>query len=126
MGTITFTTVLAGANAISQIVVASSDSFGGVSGQESIMRACVASLDASTGLLYFGGLLNFITEPNEDSAIRISRWSLLHSDKWSQSKSLKISVRTSWLNAFEKPTRTARVRWKRPVSEVSMILFSMT
>lgn len=126
MSIIAFTAVLAGVNVISQIIVASSDSFGGVSGKESIIQTCVATLDDSAGLLYFWGLLNLIAEPKEGSPIHVFRWGLLHSNEQSEGQSLKVSVRTSWLHAFEKPARIARVRWKPSGSKVSLIILVTT
>jgi len=104
-----FKTILSSLNIAAQGWVATSSGFGGVSGQDSILSACVASLDPSLGLLFLWGLLNLITD-GKNPRVYTSRWGMLHSDSSCIRQRFKLSLRTSWWK-LSSSTRRAEVYW---------------
>lgn len=95
-----------------QIWVASTESYCGLSGQDSLVRAILAPLDSTSGLLLFLGLLHFVDVLKDGSLLKIHRWDLLHPGQpGNNGSTLELPLRTRW-RQIDKPTRTAHMMWK--------------
>jgi len=93
-----------------QLLLFGTDTLGGVSGQDSIIRSSIAALDLSGGLLFLNASYEFIFEPGKDSYLHIPRWGMLHSRGYHDlSNEMKITTRTRWLPVFSLSQRSARV-----------------
>jgi len=102
--------LLTALTAIPQLLLFGTDTLGGVSGQDSIIRSSIAALDISGGLLYLNGAYEFIFTPGKDSYLHIPRWSMLHSDVYRDiSNEMKVTTRTRWLPVFAPSQRSARL-----------------
>ena len=78
-----------------QLLPIMNDSYGGVSGQDSIWRAVLAQMDQSRGGLYLIGLFS-IAIPS--SSIRAHRIGLLHTPGQASVDSIEVAVRPKWMN----------------------------
>ena len=67
---------------------------GGVSGQDSIWRAALSSLDHSLGMTFFVGLCNMVFEPSP--RLRSRNWDLLHTRIGESVSSIEINYRHEW------------------------------
>ncbi|KAL3429066.1 hypothetical protein BDV09DRAFT_203323 [Aspergillus tetrazonus] len=95
----------------SQILTAATDTFCGLSGQDSVVRAILAPLDATSGLLIFLALLHYFGFIRDGFILNLPRWSLLHATADVQrTPSVEFAIRTDW-RQIEKPTRIANLRW---------------
>lgn len=112
-----FQWALSAANVVLQFANVATDSLCGLSGQDSIVRASVTSLDSSAGLLFLWATLNFIYPPGRNSRFCLSRWALLHPTPADSSRRLKLSMRSSWLQITSTTKRVARIK----VLQVSQI-----
>ncbi|KAL4820345.1 hypothetical protein BDW67DRAFT_172590 [Aspergillus spinulosporus] len=90
------TLVMTGITIALQILTAATDSFCGLSGQDSVVRAILAPLDAASGLLIFLALLHYFGFIRDGFILNLPRWSLLHATADRQ---------------IEKPTRIAILQW---------------
>src|SRR5438445_10024341 len=87
--------------AIPQLLFFGTDTLGGVSGQDSIIRSSVAALDISAGLIILNGAYEFIFKPGKDSYLHVPRWGMLHPRGYQNlSNKMKITTRTRWLPVF--------------------------
>ena len=86
---------LALATLASQLVPIMNESFGGVSGQDSIWRGVAAQMDQSLGGLYLAGLYS-IAIPS--SSISARRTGLLHTPGQTSVESIEVTIRSKWLN----------------------------
>jgi hypothetical protein len=95
---------------ISQFITPASDSLGGLSGNDSIARACLASLDASSGLLFAWAALNFVTNC-KSGWFYLPRFSYLQTVNLEEftATQLHLSSRTSWKSLFSTSTRVAKL-----------------
>lgn len=93
-----------------QLATPATDSLGGVSGNDSILRACIASLDASSGLLFLWAIFNYTFEIDR-SWIYLSRFTFLHSYKYDDAlgTNLRLSARTSWAQFSSTTIRVAKL-----------------
>lgn len=116
-------TAVTGATLAFQILVAATDSFCGLSGQDSIARAILAPLDSASGLLLILALLHYFGFVHNGFFFHLPRWTLLHTpDIMRAVPNLEFPIRTDW-RQIEKPTRIAQIRWGRTPNEVyNMIL----
>lgn len=103
-------TVLAAANGIWQIVLATWDNTGGSSGQDSVLASIVATVDQSNGVLYLWALLNFITD---SSLIWSGRWGMIHPTRIGRltKTRLEITLRSHWRHVMNKSRRFAELEW---------------
>ena len=92
-----------------QLLLFGTDTLGGVSGQDSIIRSSIAGLDLSAGLIFLNGLVQFVFEPGNDSYLHIPRWRMLHPQFHNSSNKMKITTRTRWLPVFAPSQRSARI-----------------
>lgn len=106
-----------------QIVAIVSEDFCGVSGQDSIIQAFVATFDASTGILFSIAAFQFFFEREPWEALKMPRWRLLHSKLEDTHKQIRISFRESPWHLTRKADRIGRLY--RP-STVSLSLFHLT
>jgi hypothetical protein len=104
----TFQWGLTAANIMLQFANVATDTLGGLSGQDSIVRASLTPLDASAGLLFLLATCNFVFDPARTSRWCLSRWSLLHSKDLTTR--LKLSMRSSWLQITSTTKFVARVK----------------
>lgn len=112
------TTAITGATIAFQILVAATDSFCGLSGQDSIARAILAPLDSAAGLLLILALLHYFEFIHSGFFFYLPRWTLLHTPDIMQAvPNLEFPIRTDW-RQIEKPTRIAQIRWRRTPNEV--------
>ncbi|KAL3477516.1 hypothetical protein BJX99DRAFT_257333 [Aspergillus californicus] len=110
-------TAVTGATLAFQILVTATDSFCGLSGQDSIARAILAPLDSASGLLLLLALLHYFEIIRNSSFFYLPRWSLLHTPNMMQAvPNLEFPIRTDW-RQIEKPTRIAQIRWRRTPNE---------
>jgi hypothetical protein len=95
---------------ISQFITPASESLGGLSGNDSIARACLASLDASSGLLIVWAALNYITNC-KSGWFHLPRFQYLHTVHLDEFRAtqLHLSSRTSWKSFFSTSTRVAKL-----------------
>lgn len=103
-----------------QTLVAATDGFCGLSGQDSIIRAILVPLDSASGLLLFIALLHYFDYIGEGFFMNLPRWSLLHSlapGLMQIASNVEFPIRTDW-RQVEKPTRIAQIRWKATANEV--------
>ena len=93
-----------------QLLLFGTDTLGGVSGQDSIIRSTIAALDISAGLIYLNGVYEFVFTPAKDSYLHIPRWGKLHSAEYNAtSNKMQITTRTRWLPVFALSQRSARL-----------------
>jgi hypothetical protein len=112
------TAAITGATLVFQILVAATDSFCGLSGQDSIARAILAPLDSAAGLLLMLALLHYFEIIHNGLFFYLPRWTLLHKSGIMQMvPNLEFPIRTDW-RQIEKPTRIAQIRWRRASIEV--------
>ena len=90
-----------------QFFVLSTDNLAGLSGADSIVRACLSSLDSSIGLMLLQAIYTFVREPSRDSRFRLKRLSLLHSQEKDLKAEIRLKIRPSWSRPFTNVTRTA-------------------
>ncbi|CAD6592002.1 MAG: hypothetical protein ASARMPREDX12_005560 [Alectoria sarmentosa] len=90
-----------------QFFVLSTDNLAGLSGADSIVRACLSSLDSSIGLILLDAIYTFVFEPPRDSRFRLKRLSLLHSQKEDLKEEIRLKIRPSWSRPFTNVTRIA-------------------
>lgn len=90
-----------------QFFVLSTDNLAGLSGADSIVRACISSLDSSIGLILLEAIYTFVFEPPRDSRFRLKRLSLLHSQKEDLKQEIRLKIRPSWSRPFTNVTRIA-------------------
>ena len=90
-----------------QFFVLSTDNLAGLSGADSIVRACLSSLDSSIGLMILQAIYTFVREPSRDSRFRLKRLSLLHSQEKDLKAEIRLKIRPSWSRPFTNVTRTA-------------------
>ncbi|KAJ5248757.1 hypothetical protein N7468_000208 [Penicillium chermesinum] len=111
-------TLITGATLAFQIFVAATDSFCGLSGQDSVVRAILAPLDSAAGLLLVLALLHYFEFIHSGFFFYLPRWTLLHTPETMQAvPSLEFPIRSDW-RQIEKPTRIAQIRWRRTHNEV--------
>lgn len=101
--------LLAGVNVILQFFVLSTDNLAGLSGADSVIRACLTSLDASLGLLLLSAIYTFLFAHDRKSRLYLERFALLHSGPEDLKAGLRMKIRTSWSRPFSLTTRTAIV-----------------
>jgi hypothetical protein len=120
--TLYMSTAITGATLAFQILVAATDSFCGLSGQDSIARAILAPLDSASGLLLILALLHYF-EIIQNGFFHLPRWTLLHTPEIMRAvPNLEFPIRTDW-RQIEKPTRIAQIRWRRTSNEVCITVF---
>lgn len=90
-----------------QFVVLSTDNLAGLSGADSIVRACLSSLDSSIGLMLLEAIYTFVYEPAHDSRLRLKRLSLLHSQEKDLKEEIRLKIRPNWSRPFTNVTRIA-------------------
>jgi hypothetical protein len=113
---------ITGATLAFQILVAATDSFCGLSGQDSIARAILAPLDSASGLLLILALLHYFNVIQNGFFFHLPRWALLHTpDIMRAVPSLEFPIRTDW-RQIEKPTRIAQIQWRTTPNEVCNIV----
>lgn len=102
----------------SQLWVASTESFCGLSGQDSIIRGILTPLDSASGLLLFFALLHYFETLEKVKFLKLSRWDLLHApDSLKETFFLELPIRTDW-KQIEKPARVARTKWRGSNNQV--------
>ncbi|KAL4938229.1 hypothetical protein BDV06DRAFT_232030 [Aspergillus oleicola] len=95
-----------------QILTAATDTFCGLSGQDSIVRAVFAPLDSTSALLISLALLHYFGFIHDGFVLSLPRWNLLHTTEGVQrAPSVEFAIRTDW-RQVEKPTRIAHIRWR--------------
>ena len=107
-----------------QFFVLSTDNLAGLSGADSIVRACISSLDSSIGLILLEAIYTFVFEPPRDSRFRLKRLSLLHSQKEDLKQEIRLKIRPSWSRPFTNVTRIA-VLSSAPVCITGHLPFSV-
>ncbi|KAL4911203.1 hypothetical protein BDW74DRAFT_172669 [Aspergillus multicolor] len=101
----------------SQILTATTDTFCGLSGQDSIARAVLAPLDSTSGLLIFLALLHYFDFIRDGLVLNLPRWNLLHTTAGMQrAPNVEFAIRTDW-RQIEKPTRIAHIRWREATNQ---------
>ena len=90
-----------------QFVVLSTDNLAGLSGADSIVRACLSSLDSSIGLMLLEAIYTFVYKPAHDSRLRLKRLSLLHSQEKDLKEEIRLKIRPNWSRPFTNVTRIA-------------------
>lgn len=126
-------TVVAAFTAISltsQLWVASTESFCGLSGQDSILRGILTPVDSASGLLLFFALLHYFKIHEKAKFLKLSRWDLLHAPfELGETFFLEFPIRTNW-KQIEKPARIARTKWRGSNNQVRYmhngLLFAMS
>lgn len=110
--------ILSAINCIGQIVVATSDSTGGSSGQDSVLAIVAATIDQSNGLLYLWGLSNFISD---SSILWSGRWGMIHHTRTNKLRNTKLEItfRSHWPHIINKSRRFAKLDWTAPRSDLS-------
>jgi hypothetical protein len=95
---------------ILQFITPASDTLGGLSGNDSIVRASIASLDAPSGLLFTWATMNYLMNI-PTGRLYLPRFGLLHSLNREDSlgKELRLSARLSWTSFFSTSTRIAQL-----------------
>ena len=102
--------VMATLSFVTQVAVFPSDSMGGLSGQDSVVRALFASLDTTAGLLYSCAIFNFIFDPPDGSFLALARWRQCHSHYPRDiARLIRLSVRAKWYDLFTLKKRVAEV-----------------
>ena len=96
-----------------QLMLFGTESLGGVSGQDSIIRSSIASLDLSGGLLFLNAAYEYVFNPGRHSYMHIPRWRLLHSRGEDLTDVIRITTRTRWLPVFAPSKRRAAVNSRR-------------
>lgn len=99
--------VIAVLTVVFQFIVLSTDNLAGLSGADSIVRACISSLDSSIGLIILEAIYTFVFEPPRDSRFRLNRLSLLHSQEEDKKEEIRLKIRPSWSRPFTNVTRIA-------------------
>jgi hypothetical protein len=97
---------LALATLTAQLLPIMNDSYGGVSGQDSIWRAVLAQMDQSLGGLYLIGLFS-IAIPS--SSIRAHQIGLLHTPGQASVDSIEVAVRPKWMNLASQELRRGQL-----------------
>ncbi len=90
-----------------QFLVLATDNLAGLSGADSIVRACLSSLDSSIGLMLLMAIFTFVFNPPRDSRFHLKRLSLLHSQEEDLKAEIKLKIRPSWSRPFTNVTRIA-------------------
>ncbi|KAL4767291.1 hypothetical protein BDW60DRAFT_220676 [Aspergillus nidulans var. acristatus] len=115
------TLAMTGITIASQILTAATDTFCGPSGQDSVVRASLAPLDATSGLLIFLAL-HYFGFIRDGFVLNPPLWSLLHATADVQrTPGVEFAIRTDW-RQIEKPTRIANLRWTGASTQVSNTL----
>lgn len=97
---------LALATLTAQLLPIMNESFGGVSGQDSIWRAIAAQMDQSLGGLYLAGIYSIVF-PN--SSISVRRVGLLHTPRRTSVESIEVMIRPKWLNLASQERRRGQL-----------------
>jgi hypothetical protein len=112
------TLAMTGITIASQILTAATDTFCGLSGQDLVVRASLAPLDATSGLLIFLAL-HYFGFIRDGFVLNPPRWSPLHATADVQrTPGVEFAIRTDW-RQIEKPTRIANLRWTGASTQVS-------
>ncbi len=90
-----------------QFFVLATDNLAGLLGADSIVRACLSSLDSSIGLMLLMAIYTFVWNPARDSRFRLKRLSLLHSESQDLKAEIRLKIRPSWSRPFTNVTRIA-------------------
>ena len=78
-----------------QLLPIMNESFGGVSGQNSIWKAVAAQMDQSLGGLYLAGIYSIVIP---SSSISVRRTGILHTPRQTSVESIEVTLRSKWLN----------------------------
>jgi hypothetical protein len=97
---------LALATLTAQLLPIMNESFGGVSGQDSIWRAVAAQMDQSLGGLYLAGLYSIVFP---SSSISARRAGLLHTLRRTSVESIEVMIRPKWLNISSQERRRGQL-----------------
>ena len=107
-----WTQVTAVFNIAFQLITIASEDFGGLSGQDSIIQAFVATFDASTGLLFTLAACHFVFDRTPVELFNLPRWRLLHSRPGDTHEQIKINFRPSPWHLTQKVDRVGRLYCK--------------
>jgi hypothetical protein len=89
-----------------QLLPIMNESFGGVSGQDSIWRAVAAQMDQSLGGLYLAGIYSIVIP---SSSISVRRAGLLHTPQQTSVESIEVALRSKWLNLASQERRRGQL-----------------
>jgi hypothetical protein len=107
-----------------QLWVATTETFCGLFGQDSIVRGILTPIDSTSGLLLFFALLHYFECLEKFKFLKLSRWDLLHApDDLKEASFLKFQIRTNW-KQIEKSARIARTKWKGLGDQVRHLLIA--
>ena len=96
-----------------QLLPIMGESFGGVSGQDSIWRAVAAQMDQSLGGLYLAGIYSIVVP---SSSISMRRAGLLHTPRRISVESIEVTLRSKWLNLASQERRRGQL-FMQPTSQ---------
>lgn len=81
---------------MSQFFLFATDSMAGLSGQDSIIRAGLSSLDTTAGLFFSCAIANLVLDPEHGQKYSLNRWRRNHSKITDRTTFMKISLRVKW------------------------------